>query len=94
MAFGLSDFRCIKAIKKILKLARGIPFAQNCAIALKIMLRKFPDKFEYDSEMENLFWLLLDFKDDEAKASLVWIIGEYAEKIENSEETLATVAEK
>lgn len=61
---------------------------------MQIVLRKFPEKFEYDPIMKEFCEFVHEMDEGEAKASLIWIIGEYAEKIDNSEQIIAKAAEK
>lgn len=52
------------------------------------IFRKYPQ--EYEGIIPTLCSNLDDLDEPDAKASLVWILGEYAEKIDNSEELLAS----
>ena len=49
----------------------------------KDILRKFPNK--YTSLVKNLCKKLQYFYEPESKAAIIWILGEYAEKITDSE---------
>lgn len=51
------------------------------------IFRKYPHS--YEAVIPTLCSNLDDLDEPEAKASLIWIIGEYAEKIENADELLA-----
>ena len=52
----------------------------------KDILRKFPNK--YEKLITDLIKKTDEFYEVEAKASLVWIVGEYAEMIDNSEKII------
>lgn len=51
------------------------------------IFRKYPHS--YEAIIPTLCNSLEELDEPEAKASLIWIIGEYAEKIENADELLA-----
>ena len=50
------------------------------------IFRKYPQR--YEGIIPTLCSNLEDLDEPEAKASLIWILGEYAEKIDNSNELL------
>ena len=50
------------------------------------IFRKYPHS--YEGIIPTLCSNLEELDEPEAKASLIWIIGEYAEKIENADELL------
>jgi AP-1 complex subunit beta-1 len=53
---------------------------------LQDIFRKYPHS--YEAVIPTLCANLDELDEPEAKASLIWIIGEYAEKIENADELL------
>ena len=62
---------------------------QEVIIVIKDIFRKYPNR--YESVVATLCGSNLDTLDDpDAKASMIWIIGEYAERIENADELLDT----
>ena len=65
---------------------RASHVAQEATVVLKDIFRKYPNKYEGAIGMlcENLDAL----DEPEARASMVWIIGEYAERIDNAQELL------
>jgi hypothetical protein len=71
----------------------GLPFAvglnYECSPFLlpQDIFRKYPHS--YEAVIPTLCSNLDELDEPEAKASLIWIIGEYAEKIENANELLA-----
>eukprot|EP00667_Euglena_gracilis_P010038 EG_transcript_10202 len=63
----------------------------DCVVAIKDILRKYPGRFE---GVIGIICENLDSIDSiEAKQSLIWIIGEYAEKIENPVDLLQLFVE-
>ena len=64
---------------------------QESIVVIKDIFRKYPNRFE------TIIAILCDnlesLDEPEAKASMVWIIGEYAERIDNSLELLETFLE-
>lgn len=52
----------------------------------KDILRKFPNK--YDALIKDLSNKMEEFHEPESKASIIWILGEYAEKITEAEKKI------
>ncbi|KAK9894994.1 Adaptor protein complex beta subunit [Cystobasidium minutum MCA 4210] len=61
---------------------------QEAIIVIKDIFRKYPQR--YEGIIPTLCSNLEDLDEPEAKASLIWILGEYAEKIDNADELLNT----
>merc|ERR1719424_1824955 len=61
---------------------------QEAVIVIKDIFRKYPNR--YESIIGTLCENLDTLDEPEAKASMVWIIGEYAERIDNADELLET----
>lgn len=61
---------------------------QEAVVVIKDIFRKFPD--DYESVIGPLCENLDSLDEPDAKASLFWIIGEYADRIENAAEILET----
>ncbi|KAI6188765.1 AP complex subunit beta [Aphelenchoides besseyi] len=59
---------------------------QEAVVVIKDIFRKYPNKYEgiISTLCENLDTL----DEPEARASMIWIIGEYAERIDNADELL------
>lgn len=55
---------------------------QEAVIVAKDILRKFPGK--YESIIDDLVKKVDEYYEVDAKASIAWIVGEYAEKIKTS----------
>ena len=64
---------------------------QEAVIVIKDIFRKYPNK--YESIISTLCENLDTLDEPEAKASMVWIIGEYADRIDNADELLETFLE-
>ena len=61
---------------------------QEAVIVIKDIFRKYPNK--YESIIGTLCENLEDLDEPEAKASMIWIIGEYADRIDNADEGMAS----
>lgn len=77
--------RCINALLELIKTKVNY-VVQEAIIVIKDIFRKYPNRYEMiiGTLCENLDTL----DEPEAKASMIWIIGEYAERIENADELL------
>ena len=64
---------------------------QEAVIVAKDILRKFPNKF--DSIIKDFCNKLQEFNEPESKSAIIWIIGEYAEKINEAEKLIDTFAD-
>ena len=60
---------------------------QEAVVVIKDIFRKYPHN--YEGVIPTLCSNLEELDEPEAKASLIWILGEYADKISNAEELLA-----
>lgn len=82
--------KCIQCLWESLK--TKIPYVvQEAVIVIRDIFRKYPNK--YERLLTDICENLKSLDDPEAKASIVWIIGEYVHLIENADEILATFAE-
>ncbi|CAK9299778.1 unnamed protein product [Gordionus sp. m RMFG-2023] len=59
---------------------------QEAIVVIKDIFRKYPNK--YESIISVLCENLDSLDEPEARASMIWIIGEYAERIDNADELL------
>jgi AP-1 complex subunit beta-1 len=64
---------------------------QEGIVVIKDIFRKYPNK--YESVIATLCENLETLDEPEAKAAMIWIIGEYAERIDNADELLLTFIE-
>lgn len=80
-----SSERCVNVLLDLIK-TKVNHVVQESIVVIKDIFRKYPNRYEgiIPALCENLETL----DEPDAKASLIWIIGEYAEKIENAEELL------
>jgi AP-1 complex subunit beta-1 len=81
---------CVQLLETLIQMKISY-VVQEAIIVLKDIFRQFPNKYEYviSSLCDNLE--ILD--QPEARAAFVWIIGEYAERIDNSSELIETFME-
>jgi len=79
--------RCISVLLGLIQTKVNY-VVQESVIVIKDIFRRYPNK--YESIIANLCENLETLDEPEAKASMVWIIGEYAERIDNSDELLET----
>jgi AP-1 complex subunit beta-1 len=63
---------------------------QESVIVAKDIFRKFPNK--YESLIKDLCAKLPEYYEPEARAAIIWIIGEYAEKITDAEKLIDSLA--
>jgi vesicle coat complex subunit len=59
---------------------------QEAIVVIKDIFRKYPNK--YENIISTLCENLKSLDEPEARASMIWIIGEYAERIDNADELL------
>ncbi|XP_028391800.1 LOW QUALITY PROTEIN: AP-1 complex subunit beta-1-like [Dendronephthya gigantea] len=64
---------------------------QEAIVVIKDIFRKYPNK--YESIISTLCENLDSLDESEARASMIWIIGEYAERIDNAAELLESFLE-
>jgi vesicle coat complex subunit len=74
--------RCVQALYELLK-TKVSYVVQETIIVVKDIFRKYPGKFE--SLLKELCDNLKILEEPEAKASMIWIIGDYVEIIENAD---------
>ena len=77
--------RCAQALWELLK-TKVSYVVQECVVVIKDIFRKYPGKFE--AILKDLCDNLKSLEEPEAKASMVWIVGEYVEIIENADQIL------
>lgn len=59
---------------------------QEAIVVIKDIFRKYPNR--YENIISTLCENLDSLDEPEARASMIWIIGEYAERIDNADELL------
>lgn len=79
-----------KAISVLLELIESKVnyVVQEACVVVKDIFRKYPSR--YEQVIKSLCDSLEALDEPEAKASMIWILGEYAERIDNVEELLDT----
>ncbi|KAI8925238.1 adaptin N terminal region-domain-containing protein [Entophlyctis helioformis] len=77
--------KCVHALLDLLK--TGVAYiVQEAIVVMKDVFRKYPTK--YEGIIPSLCQNLDALDEPDARASLIWIIGEYADRIENAGELL------
>jgi vesicle coat complex subunit len=79
--------RCVTVLMELIE-TRVSYVVQEAVIVIKDIFRKYPHN--YEGIIPTLCANLDELDEPEARASLIWIIGEYAEKIENADDLLST----
>ncbi|KAG8215400.1 adaptin N terminal region-domain-containing protein [Butyriboletus roseoflavus] len=82
--------RCVNVLLDLIG-TRVSYVVQEAVVVMKDIFRKYP--LTYEGVIPILCANLEELDEPEAKASLIWIIGEYAEKIDNADELLSTFVE-
>ncbi|KAL3499318.1 hypothetical protein ACH5RR_038411 [Cinchona calisaya] len=82
--------RCISVLLELIKIKINY-VVQEAIIVIKDIFRRYPNT--YESIIATLCESLDTLDEPEAKASMIWIIGEYAERIDNADELLESFLE-
>jgi len=82
--------RCINVLLDLIQTKVNY-VVQEAVIVIKDIFRKFPNR--YESIIGTLCENLDTLDEPEAKGSMIWIIGEYAERIDNADELLESFLE-
>ncbi|CAK5271449.1 unnamed protein product [Mycena citricolor] len=77
--------RCVNVLLELIA-TRVSYVVQEAVVVMKDIFRKYPST--YEGVIPTLCANLDELDEPEAKASLIWIIGEYANKIDNADELL------
>lgn len=77
--------RCVSTLLDLIQTKVNY-VVQEAVIVIKDIFRKYPNK--YESIISTLCENLDTLDEPEARASMIWIIGEYAERIDNADELL------
>ncbi|KAK1284426.1 Beta-adaptin-like protein C [Acorus calamus] len=81
---------CISVLLELIKIKVNY-VVQEAIIVIKDIFRRYPNT--YESIISTLCESLDTLDEPEAKASMIWIIGEYAERIDNADELLESFLE-
>jgi len=79
--------RCINVLLDLIKTKVNY-VVQEAIIVISFIFRRFPNR--YESIIATLCENLETLDEPEAKAAMIWIVGEYAERIDNADELLET----
>lgn len=82
--------RCINVLLELIQTKVNY-VVQEGVIVIKDIFRRYPN--QYESIIATLCENLDTLDEPEAKASMIWIIGEYAERIDNADELLGSFLE-
>jgi AP-1 complex subunit beta-1 len=82
--------RCIQLLLDLIQ-TKVTYVVQEAIVVIKDIFRKYPGK--YESIIATLCENLETLDEPEAKASMIWIVGEYAERIDNADELLKSFLE-
>ncbi|EGC34888.1 hypothetical protein DICPUDRAFT_48016 [Dictyostelium purpureum] len=82
--------RCIQVLLDLIQTKVNY-VVQEAIIVIKDIFRKYPNK--YEGIIATLCANLESLDEPEAKASMIWIIGEYAERIDNAHDLLNSFLE-
>lgn len=76
--------KCVQALEELL--ATKVNYVvQEVVVVVKDILRKYPG---YEGVIPNLCKHIDELDEPNARAALIWIVGEYAEKINNADDIL------
>uniref|UniRef100_A0A915LDD4 AP complex subunit beta n=1 Tax=Romanomermis culicivorax TaxID=13658 RepID=A0A915LDD4_ROMCU len=82
--------RCVQTLLDLIQTKVNY-VVQEAVVVIKDIFRKYPNK--YESIISTLCENLDTLDEPEARASMIWIIGEYAERIDNADELLQSFLE-
>merc|ERR1719253_63499 len=90
MKLGKDATRCVDTLLELIK-TKNPYVVQEAVVVIRDIFRKYPGKYEV--MISDLCENLDSLDEPEAKAAMIWIIGEYAERIDNSAELLESFLE-
>lgn len=82
--------RCVSTLLDLIQTKVNY-VVQEAIVVIKDIFRKYPNR--YESIISTLCENLDTLDEPEARASMIWIIGEYAERIDNADELLESFLE-
>ena len=82
--------RCVSTLVELINTKVNY-VVQEAIVVIKDIFRKYPNK--YENIISNLCENLDSLDEPEARASMIWIVGEYAERIDNASELLESFVE-
>ncbi|POR39264.1 AP complex subunit beta [Tolypocladium paradoxum] len=81
--------KCVQALEDLISTKVNY-VVQEATVVIKDILRKYPG---YEGVIPTLCKHIDELDEPEARGSLIWIVGEYAEKINNADEILESFVE-
>ncbi|XP_063934700.1 AP-1 complex subunit beta-1-like [Zophobas morio] len=79
--------RCVEALMELIQ-TKVSYIVQEAVIVIKDILRKYPN--QYERVIPKICGYLDALDDIDAKTSIIWIIGEYPQRVENADELLSS----
>ncbi len=77
--------RCVQVLLELIKTEIGY-IVQEAICVIKDIFRRYPN--QYEGVLKDICKSLKALDDDRAKEAMVWILGEYCERIDNSFELI------
>lgn len=81
--------KCVRALEDLISTKVNY-VVQEVVVVIKDILRKYPG---YEGVIPTLCQYIDELDEPTARGSLIWIVGEYAEKIDNADEILESFVE-
>ena len=82
--------RCVQVLHELIR-TRIDYIVQESVIVVKDIFRKYPNR--YESIIKDLCENLKTLDNSDARAAMVWIIGEYGERIDNAIDLMTNFSE-
>ncbi|XP_064392517.1 AP-1 complex subunit beta-1-like [Halichondria panicea] len=82
--------RCVSTLVELIQ-TKVTYVVQEAVVVIKDIFRKYPNK--YESIISTLCENLDSLDEPEARASMIWILGEYCDRIDNVDELLSSFVE-
>ncbi|KAF6729723.1 AP-1 complex subunit beta-1 [Oryzias melastigma] len=89
-AIKVEQERCVSTLLDLIQTKVNY-VVQEAIVVIKDIFRKYPNK--YESVIATLCENLDSLDEPEARAAMIWIVGEYAERIDNADELLESFLE-
>ncbi|KAJ2450670.1 hypothetical protein EV183_004123 [Coemansia sp. RSA 2336] len=86
----LAADRCVRALMDLIQTKVNY-VVQEAIVVIRDIFRKYPNR--YESIIGTLCENLDTLDEPEARAAMIWIIGQYADRIDNSDEVLSKFLE-
>ena len=84
--------RCVLAFHELIRTKVAAQYAvEEIVIVIRDIFRQYPNR--YESIIKDLCLHLKSLDDIEARAAMVWIIGEYGQRIDNSVDLITHFSE-